>query len=343
MKHLLAILCLFVGLTCGAAMADTIRRIGGTIENGTLAKMTRDGVRLTSSTKDVTVPVNEILTYNFTREPNALKDVRSAIESQQYEKVPTIIEAMPMMSEPRPEVTADLEFYRALAAVRLAISGVLDQKETLEAGKAMIEFLKAHPDNYHFYEANEAVGNLLASMNNPQAPRYYDIVASAPWNDYKVRALVLKGRAEQMLGKHQSAVQQFDAALKLPPNNPNAEEQLKYAQVYRAASMAEIGQAQQGLIAIKSTIDSLDTADQELLARAYNALGTCYLKLNQPADARFAYLHVDLLFSSQADAHAETLHQLISLWKIDKKPERAKAAAETLQELYPGSRWSRVK
>ena len=77
-----------------------------------------------------------------------------------------------------------------------------------------------------------------------------------------------------------------------------------------------------------------------MIARLYNALGRCYLKQNKPKDAVMAYLHTDVLFYADADAHAEALFHLSKLWSDINKSDRAVAARNTLRERYAGSVWA---
>jgi hypothetical protein len=54
-----------------------------------------------------------------------------------------------------------------------------------------------------------------------------------------------------------------------------------------------------------------------------------------------AYLHVDVLYSSVPDAHAEALSNLIPLWQAVGQEERAREARKTLEQRYAGSKWAK--
>jgi hypothetical protein len=58
--------------------------------------------------------------------------------------------------------------------------------------------------------------------------------------------------------------------------------------------------------------------------------------LNDREGAVLAYLHTHLMFSGQADAHAEALLRLVELWPQVGHPERAAQARQELQQRYPG-------
>ena len=54
-----------------------------------------------------------------------------------------------------------------------------------------------------------------------------------------------------------------------------------------------------------------------------------------------AFLHVDVLYYSDADAHAEALANLAELWNTLQQTERAVRARRTLDEQYPSSPFAR--
>jgi TolA-binding protein len=96
--------------------------------------------------------------------------------------------------------------------------------------------------------------------------------------------------------------------------------------------------------AIKMVEDVLRDADPEnatVMARAYNVIGEAYQQNGRNKEAILAYLHVDLLYPSVADAHAEALAHLAELWEKEHKAERAAEARRTLEERYGESPWAK--
>ena len=83
--------------------------------------------------------------------------------------------------------------------------------------------------------------------------------------------------------------------------------------------------------------------DAELFGRAYNAHGDCLQKAGKPKEALMSYLHVDVLFYSDPDIHAESLYHLSRLWEETKKPDRAATTQNLLQQRYSGSVWARME
>ena len=64
-------------------------------------------------------------------------------------------------------------------------------------------------------------------------------------------------------------------------------------------------------------------------------------KAGRNKEALMAFLHVDVLYYSDADAHAEALANLAELWNTLQQTERAVRARRTLDERYPTSPFAR--
>jgi hypothetical protein len=105
--------------------------------------------------------------------------------------------------------------------------------------------------------------------------------------------------------------------------------------------MAETGKLDEAVGMIEKIIKDADPEEKELHARAYNALGSCYERAKKTKDALLAYLHVDVLYNSVPEAHAEALARLAPLWQAVGQEAHAREARETLEQRYAGSRWAK--
>jgi tetratricopeptide (TPR) repeat protein len=239
----------------------------------------------------------------------------------------------------RAVVSQEVEFLQALCAAKLALDG----RGTInDAGRALMTFVKTYPQNYHYFKAVELMGQLLATDGKlDAAQKQYDELAQAPWPDYKMRAAVGMGKALASQGKHAEAISQFDAAMALPDNTPEAKNEKLAATLGKAISLAETNQLDVAVEMIEQLIQQADPEEKELHARAYNALGNCYQRAGRTKEALLAYLHVDVLYSTVPDAHAEALSQLVALWRAVGQESRARESRQILQERYAGSRWAR--
>jgi tetratricopeptide (TPR) repeat protein len=101
------------------------------------------------------------------------------------------------------------------------------------------------------------------------------------------------------------------------------------------------GQPQDGITKIEKVIAENDSDDTELFARAYNALGRCYEVAGKNNDAVLAYLHTDMLFYREFDAHAESLLHLSKLWSAINKPAEASKARQLLKQRYASTFWAK--
>jgi tetratricopeptide (TPR) repeat protein len=117
-------------------------------------------------------------------------------------------------------------------------------------------------------------------------------------------------------------------------------EQKMHAMVGKAVCLAATGKADEGIAMIEDLIAKNDPSDAKLFARAYNALGACYEKAGKTQDALLAYLHTDVLFFADREAHAEALYHLSKLWAAVNKSDRGVEAGTLLRSRYPGSRWA---
>jgi tetratricopeptide (TPR) repeat protein len=236
-------------------------------------------------------------------------------------------------------VKQDVEFFKAYCAGKLALSG---NGEITDAGRQLNGFVRAYPKNFHYLAATELMGDLLmAGGRHEPAQKQYAELAKAPWPDYKMRAAVAVGRTLQAQDKHAEAIAQFDAALTMPGEGPDAENQKLSATLAKAVSQAETGQIEQAVSSIEDIIQRTDPDQKELHARAYNALGSCYAKAGKTKDALLAFLHVDVLYNSVPEAHAEALAQMVPLWDAIGQQERARESRALLQDRYAGSVWAK--
>ncbi len=112
----------------------------------------------------------------------------------------------------------------------------------------------------------------------------------------------------------------------------------------KALCLAKTGKADEAISILSDIIKKSDPQiDGKLFARAYNALGNCYLEQKRPKEALMAFLETDLLFFSDSDAHAEALSHLAPLWDERGQADRATDARNKLRDRYSGSIWAAAK
>jgi tetratricopeptide (TPR) repeat protein len=319
-----------------AAKTDRVRTAKSS-DTGDITDMSPQEVTLEKSTGGGRkFAVNEIRVVQFDSEPSELTQARINAKNGAYTTAQQLLQGIDKSKLDRDAVREDVEFYMALCAAKLALGG---SGEINDAGKQLNDFVRAHPKNYHYYEAVETMGDLLtASEKYPAAQKQYEELAKAPWPEYKMRAAVLIGRSLQAQSKHDDAVKQFDAALAISDDTEGAKSQKLSATLGKAVSLAQTEHADDAVRMIEEVIQNADPEQKELQARAYNALGNCYEKAGKSKDALLAYLHVDVLYSTVPDAHAEALEHLIPLWQSIGEEARAREARQMLNDKYGGGR-----
>jgi tetratricopeptide (TPR) repeat protein len=328
-------LCCLVAVGQGA---DRVKLLAGNQSSGKITEITPTEIHLELGATKKTFAVNEIDTITFDAEPNELAQARIAVHAGRFGDAVALLSKLGKDDVSRKEIAADVDFYKAYAAVRLALAG---DGSKADAGRQLFAFEKAHKNSYHYFETCEALGDLFAALGKfDQAETYYNKLAAAPWPDYKLRADVLVGRALVGQKSYDRALAKFDDVLAADAKGKDAERQKLAATLGKAAALAGNGKSDQAIQSVEQVIAKADPENQELHARAYNILGNCYLAAGKKKDALLAFLHVDLLYARFPEQHAEALANLATLWAEVDKADRAAQAQATLNEKYPGSVWA---
>jgi tetratricopeptide (TPR) repeat protein len=335
----IAVCAFFAAAASAAEFTDRVRTNSGS-EAGEITGSSPLEISLDKGTAGtIKIPINQVRSVLFDKEPPELTQARLNAKNGGHATALERLEQVDRASLKRDLVKEDVEFYIAYCGAQQALAG---KGEVTDAGRKLNEFVRRHPDNFHYLEAVETMGDLLMASNKyAAAQRQYAELAKAPWPDYKLRAGVLLGRTLAAQGKHQEAIKQFDEVLAASDDNAAAKEQKLSATLGKAVSLADSKQLDQAVGLIEQMIQDTDPEQKELQARAYNALGDCYERAGRTKDALLAFLHVDVLYSTVPDAHAEALSHLTMLWDAVGQTARARQARQTLNEQYHGSRWAK--
>lgn len=325
--------------TAGSALAlDTIRtgKIGVL---GTIKGIERYQVTVKERDNERVISAGEIDSVQLDGEPKELVKARSELKNGQLEAANKSLAGLALEANARPEVRTELQFVRGQVAARLALAG---GGEVVDAGRLLNAFIKENPQSFHYVEANGLLAELLlASGQAGKAERFFGVVADAPWPEAKLSGAVGQGRSLQAQKKFEPAQQAFERALKIEGDSAEAAALRLEATLGQAVCLAQAGEGERGVKLIEQVLAQAPAEDALLHAKAYNRLGECYRLAKAPREAVLAYLHVDLVYFQNADAHAEALANLSKLWAELNRPDRATAAATLLRERYPQSHWAK--
>jgi len=286
------------------------------------------------------VPVNEFQAVDYEAAPADLRAAKRHALDGHYADALAALERL--KEKPvRREMQQDVEFYRALCSARLALGGSM---KIVDAGRMMKGFADANPQSYHYLEASETVGDLLVALGQyAQAAEYYARLEGAPWPDYKMRAGVDTGRALLAQGKAREAAALFDKVLATDAEGDLAQVQRTAASLGKASAVVALKRPAEAIAIVDKIIQKGDPEDAPLMARAYNVLGAAQRQAGHVKEALLAFLHVDILYASVPEAHAEALANLAELWQQVHNTDRANRARQTLEELYKDSPWAKKK
>lgn len=334
----LTVLLTAIAAAAAHAQNDRVRTTSGT-EVGEVTGMTALEVTVKRGSTSKEIPVSEIESVQFGEEPSELTQARVNARNGGYQTALEKLSAINKRDAANPFIEQELAFYKAYCQTKLVLLGEGDFRA---AGRELNAFIQANTQNYHFLQATQLLGDLLVSegMYGPAEARY-TLLAKAPWPSYKARAGVLIGETLQAQDKHAEAIEKFDAALAAADDTPEGKTQKLAAQLGKGVSLAATGKVDEGVKLVQGVLRAADPEQEGLLAAAYNALGSCYVQAKKEKAALFAFLHVDLLFASIPEQHAEALFHLASLWDAVGKPQEGRQARAELQEQYASSTWAK--
>lgn len=341
---LVSTLAVLLAVPALAFAADTVRvqRPDGQ-ENlrGRIKRITPAEVTIDVKGVEDEVSVGNIVSVRFDDEPKNLADARLRIRSGNFLEAIQLLKDIDIsvLGEADQAVKQDIQFYFAYCMAQRALGGAESLKE---AAGLMVKFVKSNATSFHYYEANEIIGDLAAEMGSAaNAEKFYNVAAQAPWPEAKMRIAVARARNYQMQNKHEQAMSDFEKVLNSGMQSELANRLRLAATLGKAASLARTDRGEEGTKLVYGVIKSAEKGDTEIHARAYNALGDCHRAMGQHKAAAIAYLHVDAMYYQHPPLHAESLARLASVWEKLEMPNRAATALKKLKSTYPNSKWAK--
>ncbi len=318
---------------------DRIFVIQGTAANGVVQEIAKDKVVMQVRGNNQNFPTNTITWVVFEGEPAIFPRAKEFAYKGQYDEAMAELKKIDASSLKSDNSKKDLDFYRAYTEGKLALMGKGDAKK---AAEALLAFVQANRDSFHFYDCSELLGELALHLGvYDKAALYFGALSKAPFKELSIKSRYLEARALLAQNKFAEAKKSCGLAMAESAADAAALRIQKLAAVLAARCDAGEGNSEAALTSLRKLIQDNDATDTELFSKIYNAQGEALYKLNRMEEAAIAFLHTDLLFASQSDSHAEALYYLIQIWPKIGEPQRAVESREKLNNSYPGTSWAK--
>ncbi len=336
------LLTLIVSASPSALALDTIRLASEQV-SGEIQSMTRDEVVIKpiGGAAVRTITTDQIISITYTGQPGPMQMLVSQLSQSNYGAITRTLE----MDSLKPErisderIKAEVAFYSAYAAAQSALSGAGDLEA---AGASMRDYVNANSNHWRYYTAAQTLGELYSAVGaDDEAIRAFSLLRDAPSDEIKLNGAMAQAKSLMAAERYDQAVPLFDEVLNAGGTSDAAKKRALVAEVGKISCNARLGDAEDGISTLKGIIDEGDSEDAELFAMAYTALGNCHLAAGQNEEALLAFLHIDLLYPSQARYRAEALYHLSRLWGEVGQGDRALQARQTLLSTFGDSTWAR--
>jgi tetratricopeptide (TPR) repeat protein len=336
-RTLLLSCCLLACASSLFAQNDQIISHSGDTTRGAIKKISPNEIEVEERGTPRKIPRSQIKTINFANEPRELRQGRDAAQGDKYEEALENLAKVNPEDLSRDELKQELAYFTAYCKGKLSFLG----GDRAVAEKELLDFVRANPQSFHFYEAAELLGQLAyASGNFDDAARRYSALSKSDSPELQMRGSWLEAKSLLSKGDPAGALAKFEQVIASPLNDPAAARIKAQCEVGKARCLIETGKAAEGVALAQEVIDKNDPKEFELFGAAYTALGIGHLKTEQKKLAVIDFLYVDLLFPSDRTSHPEALYHLEKLWTEQGKPDRAQECRNMLREQYGGTIWA---
>ncbi len=309
-----------------------------TVASGEITEISPSSVKIKVRGKEQSYELKDVRKISFDNEPATLDRARESVLLGQYEQALEEAKKISVDGIKDPRAKQDVEFYRYYSEGKLALAGSGDKKA---AAAGLLAIATANANTHHLYAISELLGELaLASGQPEQAARFFGKLYGAPSAETKAIGVYRLGEVELAQGKTADAKVRFEQLAAAPSNTPEMARMKSLAEVGLAVCENLAGNSQEALKKLDRMVQQHDSTDQGLFARINNAKGACYQTLGNTNQALLSYLQTDLLFFTEAEAHAEALYHLSKLWPQAGQPARAAEVKARLGNQYASSSWA---
>lgn len=334
--------CWLVGLTVSIDAADIINRRGGaTRVAGQITAMTSSDVTIKPVAGDPQViSVSEIANIEWDDTPSEFKlaiadeaNARLAGALARLEKIKTEGKAT------TDNLKAELDYAIARVTARAALG---DPAQIDAAAELLRKWCASQPDHYRLFEGTALLGQLLLAKGDAAGARTaFEKISGAPTPELQLTGKIALARVLMSEQKYDEAIAAFDSIVAGLGDVPSDKARRYEALLGKSRGLIAKGLFAEALPLLEDIAINASADDISLQAEVYLLQGNSLQALNRNKEAVLAYLHVDVLFSRETAAHAESLYHLTRLWKEVQLPERGLEARAKLEGNYPNSEWAK--
>lgn len=289
------------------------------------------------STKEV--PVSEINKISYSGEPRSLSRARDHLENERFDDC---LETLKKIEDPPGSkfIKQEMQYLEACASGRKAMRG--DPVLTTKVAEQIVgNFVQSNSDSYRLVPAVDLYAQLLmANGKTQQAQKEFNKLTKSQWSSYERRGHFFEGETLIHQDNLAGAAKSYQTLASLDDSSAEARQYKLLADCQLAKISALEGSVEPAIATLEKIIQVENSDNTQLFACAYNALGTSYLKAGNIKKACRSFLHTELLFSTEADAHAEALYNLTKIWPQLKETDRANRARALLVSRYRNTIWA---
>lgn len=322
--------------------ADIVQRRSATTRlQGEIIETSATSITLKpKSGETIEIPAYDIALIDWDGEPANFRLARTDEQAGRLQKA--LDGYTKLLSDPkasREGLKTDIEFFLARTTAKLAPE---DPAKFDDAVKKLDTFRKKHAKSFRIPECIELLGQLYLSKNDyPKARDTYESMGQISGSESKLASKLALARIDLMEGKTDEARKGFEAVSEASTKNPAELQRKLEAKVGVATCLQLQKEYDKAGTLLESVISEAAADDSRTQAEAYLRLGDGLQAAGKTKEALLAYLHVDVLYSSEKDYEAEALYHLSKLWGGIGQPERGADAAERLTSDYPESPWAK--
>jgi tetratricopeptide (TPR) repeat protein len=301
---------------------------------GTIVSMSAGDIRFKNGDRVQTIPSDSIQSIQFEGQPQPITDAQTALLSGHQRETRRELAKIDPANLTNHSLVAEYEFIDLWTLAQLAMRGDGDIREV---GGSAAGFIEKWPDDYRQNRVRELIGDLLMTVGEyDKAINYYQTAAKTSGPRRKAICRLKTGKASLAAGKPKQAVKVYEQLA----DDEKSTDLAPLGQLAAARALLIQQKPDEAIALVEPLIEKIDPEDRQLSAETYNTLGTALRETGRFEEALLAFLHVDILYPTDTDAHAEALANITKLWNELKRADRAAETEKILQNRYQNSRWN---